>query len=180
MKLTIHTKPHLLALVLGTTAILLSASSASAQNIYVGNWYTGAIYSITPSGSVSTFTTAGPGPEGLAFNNAGDLFESASDNGSIVEVTPGGSQSTFASNLSPNGLAFNNAGNLFDADYGSGNIYEFTPGGTKTTFATVASPFGLAFSSVGDLYVSSYTTGGHHRNYAGRNEKYLCNRVEST
>ena len=95
----------------------------------------------------STFASGLNEPSGLAFNSAGDLFETDLGSGNIYEFTPGGTRSTFASGLSnPNGLAFNSAGNLFEADFASGNIYEFTPDGVQSTFASgLPDPAGLAF-----------------------------------
>jgi hypothetical protein len=85
-------------------------------------------------------------PLGLAFDSAGDLFESDLYSGNIYEFTPGGVRSTFASAVSPDGLAFNSAGDLFEADWDSGTINEFTPGGVRSTFASgLDYPVGLAF-----------------------------------
>jgi hypothetical protein len=107
----------------------------------------GNIYEFTPGGARSTFASALDFPTGLAFNGAGNLFESDEASGNIYEFTPGGTQSTFASGLDfPAGLAFDSAGNLFEADALSGHIYEFTPGGTQSTFASgLSGPISLAF-----------------------------------
>jgi glucose/arabinose dehydrogenase len=62
----------------------------------------------------STFASGLNGPEGLAVDSAGDLFEADHGSGKIYEFTPGGTRSTFASGLSgPCALAFNSAGDLF-------------------------------------------------------------------
>jgi hypothetical protein len=87
----------------------------------------------------------------LAFNSAGDLFES-DNSGNIYRFTPDGVRSTFASALSgPSGLDFDSAGNLFVAAYGSGSIYQFTPEGVRSTFVSglgLSGPRGLAFQPV--------------------------------
>ena len=108
------------------------------------------IYEFTPGGAQSTFASGLYHPFGLAFDSAGDLFESDGGSGNIYEFTPGGVRSTCASGLSqPDGLAFNSAGDLFVSDYGSGNIYEFTPGGVRSTFASgLNHPADLAFQPV--------------------------------
>jgi glucose/arabinose dehydrogenase len=55
----------------------------------------------------TTFASGLSGPEGLAFDSTGDLFEADSGSGNIFEFTPSGVKSTFASGLdNPNGLAF--------------------------------------------------------------------------
>jgi hypothetical protein len=119
------------------------ASSAQAQNLFVESG--GNILEFTPGGAQSTFAS-GLSPNGLAFDNAGNLFEADSGSGNIYEFTNGVAteMGIFASGLSPVALAFDSAGNLFEAD-GSGNIYEFTPGGTRSTFASGLSGGYLAF-----------------------------------
>jgi hypothetical protein len=140
-------------------AVLLTASIASAQNLFVADFSTDDIYEYTPGGVQSTFATGMNFPSAVAFNNAGDLFVgNSADNGpagSITEITPGGTQSTFATGVDPSDLASYN-GNLFVADYNSGNIYEYTPNGARSTFAGGFSfPLSLAFNSVGDLFVGA-------------------------
>ncbi|HEV2329929.1 MAG TPA: hypothetical protein VGY56_14200 [Verrucomicrobiae bacterium] len=139
---------------------------------------TGYITEITPGGTQSTFAT-GVDPKALAFNSAGDLFESDYKSGNIYEYAPNGARSTFASGFStPQALAFNNAGDLFvGAGYGNGNGYieEITPNGTQSLFASGLSfPSQLVFNSAGDLFVAcqdtaaiyEYTPGGAQSTYA--------------
>ena len=119
-------------------SVMLIASSAQAQNLFVasvvpasdGASYIGIITEITEGGMQSAFASGLTFPQGLAFDSAGELFE-ADYSGHVYEFTPAGARSTFASGLSTlYGLAFNSAGDLFATD--SGNIYEWTPeGGAK-------------------------------------------------
>ncbi len=144
-------------------AVLLIASNAQAQNLFVATGINpGSIYSITPSGGVSTFTSTGLNyPYGLAFDSSGNLFVANSildigTGGYVTKITPGGVQSTIPSGPDPKGLAFNSAGDLFETDYHSGNIYEYTPGGVFSIFATVSpAPQAMAFNSAGDLFVGT-------------------------
>jgi len=144
-------------------AVLLIASNAQAQNLFVANDINpGSIYSITPSGGVSTFASTGQDyPYGLAFDSSGDLFVANSvldvgTGGYVIKITPGGVQSTIPSGPDPKGLAFNSAGDLFETDYHSGNIYEYTLGGVFSTFATVSpAPQAMAFNSAGNLFVGT-------------------------
>jgi hypothetical protein len=53
----------------------------------------------TPGGVESTFASGLNGPVGLAFNDAGDLFEADNASGEICEFTPGGARSTVATGL---------------------------------------------------------------------------------
>jgi DNA-binding beta-propeller fold protein YncE len=93
----------------------------------------------------TTFASGLSGPNGVAFNSAGNLFELDLYSGNINEFTPGGAESTFASGLTTaTALAFDSADNLFVANNANGSIYEFTPGGVQSTFATGLDPFGLA------------------------------------
>jgi glucose/arabinose dehydrogenase len=157
MKLKITTWSQTFTIVVCASTVLLAVSTACAQNIFVGNWFSpGAIYQIAPGGSVSTFTSATTGEiEGMAFDQSGNLY-TADQLGNRIDVfTPGASESTFASGLNaPNGLAFNSAGDLFVADHGSGNIYEYI-GSVRSTFATGLTDLGeLAFDPAGNLYAS--------------------------
>jgi len=145
-------------------AVMLIASSAQAQNLFVegvgpGPWNSsGNITEITPGGAKSTFASGLTPPFGLAFDNAGDLFVSEYNSqygiGSIVEYTSG-TPRWFAGTVSrPAGLACDSAGDLFEAE-ANGNIYEFTPGGYRTTFVTgLNGPQALTFDRWGDLFVA--------------------------
>jgi glucose/arabinose dehydrogenase len=128
----------------GVGAVILTASSVQGQNLFVDS--SGNIYEFTLGGVKSTFASGLVNPYGLAFNSAGDLFQTGG-NGNIYKFTPGGAQSTFASGLIGSyALAFNSQGDLFQSDFGNGNITEFTPGGVKSTFASGLNyPLGLAF-----------------------------------
>ena len=147
------------------STVLLMASAASAQNIYVANWFSpGAIYDFTPGGSVNTFHSGGLGePEGLAFDGSGNLYAADSAGGQIDEFI-GGTESTYASSLSnPVGIAFDgSSGNLFAAGGSSGKIYEVSgsAGHAVTTFATGLNlPDSIAFDQSGDMFVSIYNSG---------------------
>ena len=99
---------HLFGRAVCAGAVLLIASGAQAQNLFVTGWDSGSIYEFTPGGVKSTFASGVNNPAGLAFDSAGDLFVSGYYGGNnITEITPAGARSTFASGLGdPNGLAF--------------------------------------------------------------------------
>jgi DNA-binding beta-propeller fold protein YncE len=112
----------------GLAAVILICSSAAAQNLFMSDGYSGIsedlghIYKFTPTGASSAFASGLDGPEGVAFDSAGNLFMAAE--GNIYKFTPGGARTTFASGVSLSylyGLAFDSAGNLFVADPGAGN-----------------------------------------------------------
>lgn len=137
----------------------------------LGGDETKGIYRFDPSGSRNTFTVTVNGPEGIAFDRAGNLF--VGDTGpcmgidpiqcqpsTILKFTPSGERTTFASGglHDPVSLAFDGAGNLFVADIDA--IYKFTPDGIQSTFVSDQRGFtGLAFDSLGNLYATQSRTG---------------------
>ena len=171
-KSTLGLTRHLLNRVMCLGAVILTCSSAPAQNLFVSDGYSnsGNIYKFTPDGVQSTFASGLSGLGGLAFDSAGNLFVSDSTaglggsiNGTIYKFTPDGARTTFALGLSfPRALAFNRAGDLFVVDGGSNRILKFTPDGVRTTFASgseLNTTTGLACDSAGNLFVSEYGSG---------------------
>ena len=146
-------------------AMLLLATSAPAQNLFVSDSGGSTIYQYTPGGVESIFTTAVRFPEGLAFDSAGNLFVPSLTDGTISEFSPGGAPVPpvpFTSGLiAPYGVTFANSGalsgNLFVADAGQDRVFNYTPGGVQSTFISLAgsgySPYGLTFSSAGNLFL---------------------------
>jgi len=101
MKTSIGTVFHSFGAAVCAGAVLLIASSAQAQNLFVANWADNDIIEITPSGVQSIFASGLDGPYGLAFNSAGDLFVANFFGGDIIEITPSGTQSIIASGRKP-------------------------------------------------------------------------------
>src|SRR4029077_9258918 len=156
---------HLLTWIVCLNVLILSCARAPAQNLFMSDGYSGTsedlghIYKFTPTGASSAFASGLDGPEGLAFDSAGNLFMAAE--GNIYKFTPGGARTTFASGVSLSylyGLAFDSAGNLFVV--AEGNIYKFTPSGARSTFASgLNRPVSLAFDSSGNLFVTDQGSG---------------------
>ncbi len=130
----------------------------SAGNLYVANFYAGAVNKVTPEGVISTFATGFDAPSALAFDSAGNLYVSNTVKNTVSRVTPGGSVSTFASGFDdPWGLAFDSAGNLYVANAFGNTVSRVTPTGKVSTFATgFDGPFAMAIDSAGNLYVANY------------------------
>jgi hypothetical protein len=139
--------------------------------LYVTELKNGVVTRVTADGTKTIVASLLPGPDGIAFDHAGNYFVSvfgASVNeGIIYKYAPTG-RTTFASSLrNPEGLAFDAAGNLYEADTASGTINKFTPAGAKSLFASVHAVRRLAFALNGDLYaadnigtISKVTPGG--------------------
>ena len=145
-------------------AVILICSSASAQNLFLSDGYSGIahnlgnIYKIGPNGVPSAFASGLKGPLGLAFDSTGNLFVAGFD-GAILKFTPNHVRTTFALGLNqPEGLAFDSADNLFVTD--GGNIYKFSAQGAGTTFASgLGQGAGLAFDSADNLFVADQLNG---------------------
>jgi secreted PhoX family phosphatase len=141
--------------------ILVMATGAMGQNIFVANYDTDDIYEIPPGGPQSVFATGMNYPSGIAFNSSGDLFVANTDNnatglGYITEIKPGQSPSTFASGINPQGLAVDGTGDVFTVDYRTGNLYEYPTTGGRITYASgFANPVALTIDSAGDLFVGA-------------------------
>jgi sugar lactone lactonase YvrE len=100
------------------------------------------------------------GPQGLVFDNLGNLYCSDQIGNTISKITPGGAKTTFASGLNtPFGLAFDNSGNLYCANNSNDTISKITPNGTKSQFVAsglgLNSPFGLVCDNSGNLYCAN-------------------------
>src|SRR5436190_10430490 len=85
---------HLTTWIVCLATLILICSSAPAQNLFMSDGYSGIshnlghIYKFTSNGASSTFASGLDGPEGLAFDSAGNLFVSVC--GYICEVAPAG------------------------------------------------------------------------------------------
>src|SRR5579872_2306242 len=122
------------------------------------------VVKITPAGTISLF--AQRGGEGLAFDDAGNLYVADNLQGIIYRITPDGAFHVFAqeSPLSaPYGLVFDRAGNLYVANEGTDTISKISPAGTLSTFVDNArgllNPRGLVFDTQGNLLVANYFGG---------------------
>ena len=140
-----------------------AASSTSGTSLSVNLDATTTNASGTFSGptTVSTFASGFRGPEGLAFDAAGNLYVANYYGFTVSQVTPAGVVSTFASGLSngPVALAFDASGNLYAASDNSGStINKVTPAGVVSMFVNsgINSPDGLAIDTAGNLFVANY------------------------
>src|SRR5205823_2849968 len=122
--------------------------------LYVSEFNTNSILKFPPNFVVGdtpiTFASGLHGPQGLAFDSAGNLFEVDFSTGGINKISPAGVVAPFATSLSgPRHLAFDRNGNLFASDFGTQRILEFPPnfavGDMPISFASSTTAAGLAF-----------------------------------
>src|ERR1019366_693291 len=117
------------------------------------------------NGAGSIFARASlAGPQGVAFDKAGNLYVANNALNTIEKFTINGVPSLFATDPGdnsvlngPEGLAFDTASNLYVANDGS-FITKFSPNGTPSNFADgtfLNGPLGLAFDHAGNLYAAN-------------------------
>jgi len=125
----------------------LTVYSAGPQNLY----------SVSPTGTVSTFASGFDYPEGVVVDEKGILYVANYFGDSISKVSSTGIVSTFASGFDhPAGVAFDGGGNLYVANSGNNTVSVVAPSGVVSTFAGgFNSPAGLAFDASGNLYVAN-------------------------
>ncbi len=147
-----------------------------AGNVYVADRSNGLIRKITPSGDVTTITSAIPIPTDVAVDATGNLYVS-SQSRTIYKITPTGTVITTITSSSfarPFGIAVDATGNVFVADLARRRVFKITPAGVVTTFATgFLAPWGIAADAIGNLYVADFRGGvskvdssGNVTNYA--------------
>src|SRR5580692_4231917 len=168
---TKKTTCHSIGRVACAGALLLIASSASAQNMFVGTYGGHSVVEYPTSGTPSLFASGLAYPSALAFNGAGDLFAVDQTGGEIYEYSPGGgaTPTTFATGLDlPYGMAFDSTGDLYVVSSiasSGGYVTEITPGGNQSVFASgLDAPTDLAFNNAGTLFVVDSGSGNANGN----------------
>ncbi len=140
-------------------------------------WFTeqggnGAIGRITPSGTITEFTTgltAKSQPEGIAVGPDGNLwFTEFANPGRIGRITPAGAITELTTGLTPEsqprGIALGSDGNLWFTEFANpGRIGRITPAGAITEFATgltpSSGPLAIATGNDGNVYFTEPTGG---------------------
>jgi len=122
-----------------------------------------------------TFIPFGPGPIGVAFDAAGNLYSTAYFTGGLYRFPPAGGTFETAQISSVGfrvtGLAFDKSGRLFVARQGEGDVLELDPatGAIKATVASgICNPNAVVVDPLsGDLFVSSCGTVQRLSGYQG-------------
>jgi sugar lactone lactonase YvrE len=124
------------------------------------------LYKVTANYQVKPFATELMNPTGLAIDNAGVLYVSCRNDGTIQRVTPDGRSQLWVEGMGiATGLAFDAQRNLFVGDR-SGTIFKISPDRQIFVFATLEpsiAAYHLAFSPAGELYVAGPTTSSYDR-----------------
>ncbi len=135
-------------------------------------------------GGMKTIANNFNGPEGLVFDQSGNLFVTESGNDDIKEITPTGVVSTFVirdtldylSGLGflatiPEGITIDQSGNLYNCNSNTSLIKKTTPSGVVSTFAgnypaqnplvnglgpaaSFNGPMGIAIDQAGNFFVA--------------------------
>jgi DNA-binding beta-propeller fold protein YncE len=105
----------------------------------VASFGTNVIVKIARDGTSSIFANSGlNGPDGLAFDSAGNLFVSNYLGNTVTKITPDGVSSLFASTglNRPAAIAFDPGGDLYVMNRAASNIEKFTPAGVGSVAAS--------------------------------------------
>jgi sugar lactone lactonase YvrE len=133
--------------------------------MYVSSRHDGAVYRVTPNGSMTTYAEGMGVATGIAFDRNHNLYV-GDRSGTIFKIGPDQQMFVFATlepSVSAYHLAFGPQADLFvtgptTSSYDA--VYRIDPQGTVHTFYRgLGRPQGLAFDSLGNLYVAASLSG---------------------
>ena len=145
-----------------------------AGNVYVGEYYNGALRKVTSAGVVTTLATDLGSPYGVAVDSANNIYVADVEGCTIRKVTRFGSVTTLAGNVGlsgnadgigsvarfnqPSGVAVDSATNIYVADRWNHTIRKVTPAGVVTTIAGQAGISG-SVDGIGNASRFNYPSG---------------------
>lgn len=138
---------------------LTSSSFAAPGDLYVTDLATGSIIVYAPDGTPTTFDTGLTSPQGIAFDQAKNLYVVDAGNGTSgagtifkYDINIGGSsKTTFRTGLSnPQGMAIDGSGLLVSEKTLNRVIRVPLDGGTPTVFQLITGPLGLDSRGIND------------------------------
>lgn len=147
--------------IVASILLALFTAGARADTIYVSD-DSKVIEQFDTNGVGSVFGSTGNGPQGEAFDTAGNLYVANYTDGTILKFATNGASSTFTSGLNgPWVLAFDGAGFLYVGNFDDNTIWKFDTNGTGSVYINsgLNAVDGLAFDAAGALYVANYNSG---------------------
>jgi sugar lactone lactonase YvrE len=144
--------------------VFFSQAPVLADVVYVSNAESNTIEEFNASGAGTVFASSGlTTPQGLAFDNMGNLYVANYGNNTIEKFNSSGVGTVFASSGldGPSSLVFDKNGNLYVLNVINNTIEKFDSNGNGSLFASlvvgheVNAPQGLAFDENGNLYVAN-------------------------
>src|SRR5579863_4049950 len=129
--------------------------------MYASSRYDGAVYRVTPSGTMTTYAEGMGVATGIAFDREQSLYV-GDRNGTIFKIARDQQVFVFATlepSVSAYHLAFGPKGDLFVTGPND-RVYKVDPNGNVTTFYKgLGRPQGMAFDANGNLYVAASLAG---------------------
>jgi hypothetical protein len=127
------------------------------------------VFRIERDGEMRPFVSGIMNATGLATDDAGNVYVSSRQEGTVYRVTPAGAASVYAEGMGvATGIAFDAEGNLYVGDR-SGTIFKIAPDRQIFVFATLepsVAAYHLAFGIDGTLFVTGPTTSSFDSVYA--------------
>ncbi len=131
-------------------------------NVYAAYFYDQVVTKITPIGETSVFASGFSDPNGIAFDNEGNLLVPNATGGRIDKVSPDGSSTALYTIASPHALYVDKEGNIFVAHYPTNQISKINPSGEISTYWQnngLNGPIGLEMDEEGNFYAGNFNNG---------------------
>ena len=112
---------------------------------------------ITPDGISTILGSTDSQPQGIAIDNAGNIYTANNDGENVSKITPKGESTILGPNvLRPHGIAIDNFGNIYTTNPSSDNVTKITPKGESTILGpTDSQPYGIAIDNAGNIYTAN-------------------------
>ena len=149
----------------------IDATAGPDGNVWVVELGSNQIARVTPTGSITEFSSglrANAGLAGIAAGPDGNLWFTESLANRIGRITPAGTITEFAAGISPgsapHGIALGGDGNLWFTETAGNRIGRITPAGAVSEFSTgirtASAPWGIAAGLDGNLWFTQHVAPG--------------------